>query len=109
LDHCALILKDTKPFRYLNVWQKDIHFRELIRTKWESYVIKGISLLIVSKILSSRLKRLLDKVIDSRQSDFLEGRGLLDSVLVASETLEEVKRKKKECVVFKVDLKRHMI
>ena len=58
---------------------------------------------IISKILSSRLKRVLNKVIDPRKSAFLEGRGLLDSVLVANETLEEVKRKKKECVVFKVD------
>ena len=34
---------------------------------------------------------------------FLEGRGLLDSVLVANEVLEEMKRKKKSCVFFKVD------
>jgi len=58
---------------------------------------------IISKILNSRLKRVLNKVIDPRQSAFLEGRGLLDSVLVANETIEKVKRKKKECVVFKVD------
>jgi len=39
---------------------------------------------IISKILSSRLKMVLKKVIDPRQSAFLEGRGLLDSVLVAN-------------------------
>ncbi|XP_068472094.1 uncharacterized protein [Phaseolus vulgaris] len=53
--------------------------------------------------LAERLKRVQNKVIDPRQFAFSEGRGLLDSVLVANETLEEVKRKKKECVVFKVD------
>jgi len=57
----------------------------------------------VSKILSIRLKRVISKVIDIRQSVFLEGRGLLDSILVANETLEELKRKKKSCVLFKVD------
>jgi len=57
----------------------------------------------MAKILFSRLKRVLDKVIDYRQFAFLEGRRLLDNVLVANETIEEVKRKKKECVFFKVD------
>ena len=46
---------------------------------------------------------MISKVIYSRQSAFLEGRGLLDSVLLANKVLEEVKRKKKTCVIFKVD------
>jgi len=58
---------------------------------------------IVSKFLSLRMKKVISKLIDTRQSDFLEGRGLLDSVLVANEVLEEVKRRKKSCVHFKVD------
>jgi len=58
---------------------------------------------IISKALSLHLKKVISKVIDVRQSAFLEGRGLLDSVLVENEVLEEYKRKKKSCVFFKVD------
>ena len=46
---------------------------------------------------------MIGKIIDARQLAFLEGRGLLDNVLVANEILEEYKRKRKSCVVFKVD------
>jgi len=58
---------------------------------------------IISKSLSLRLKSVLHKVIDQTQSAFLKGRGLLDSVVVANETIDEVKRKKKKCIVVKVD------
>jgi len=53
---------------------------------------------IVAKILSRRLKGVLQKVIDSRKTTFLEGRGLMDSVFITNETLEEVKRKRIKCL-----------
>jgi len=58
---------------------------------------------IVAKILSLRMNKVSHKVIDARQSMFLEDRGILDSVLVANEVPKEVKRRKSSCVFFKVD------
>ena len=45
-------------------------------------------------------------MIDVIQSAFLEGRSLLDNVLVANKVLDEMKRRKKKCVFFKVDFKK---
>jgi len=45
----------------------------------------------------------MNKIIDFRQSAFLEGRSLMDNVSIVNEVLEEMKRKKKSCMVFKMD------
>jgi len=58
---------------------------------------------VVAKILSPWLKKVLYKVINARQLVFLEGRGIMDSVLVANEVLEEVKTRKNSFNFFKVD------
>jgi len=50
---------------------------------------------ILSKILYKRIKKVLDKAIDDSQSAFISGRELLDSILVANEVVEEIKKKKK--------------
>lgn len=58
---------------------------------------------ILANILSNRLKRVLDKVINSRQNTFLAGRQLQHRVLVANKVVEEAKRLKTKCLIFKVD------
>jgi len=58
---------------------------------------------IITKVLSSRIKRVLPTIIDVSQSDFLKGRGMLDSVLVANEVVEELKRYMRSGLCLKVD------
>ena len=62
---------------------------------------------VVAKIMSLRLK-VLHKVIDVRKFAFLEGRGLMDSVLVANEVLEEVKRRKRSCIFSMLTMRKCM-
>ena len=46
---------------------------------------------LISKILSNRVKKVLPKITDGSQFAFIFGRGLMDSILVANETVEYIK------------------
>lgn len=58
---------------------------------------------ILAKLLTKRMKKVMDGIIDDRQSVFFGDRFLFQSTLVANEAIEEAKRKKKECLFLKVD------
>jgi len=61
---------------------------------------------ILSKIMANRLKKILPSIIDVNQSAFLSGRGLLDNILVANETVDYLKKEKKSGVIVKVDFEK---
>ncbi|KAJ0575381.1 putative RNA-directed DNA polymerase [Helianthus annuus] len=61
---------------------------------------------ILSKILSNRLKRVMDGVISQTQSAFVGGRNILDSPLIVSETISWAKKNKKKIMIYKVDFQR---
>ena len=63
----------------------------------------GCTYKIVAKLLSNRLKKVMPSIIDERQSAFIQGRQLLHSVITVNEVVEEAKRGRKPCLVFKVD------
>jgi len=58
---------------------------------------------IITKVLSGRIRNVISKVIDTSQSAFLKDRGMLDSVLVANEVVEELRRYGKSGLCLKVD------
>ena len=58
---------------------------------------------IIAKILVVRVKKVIGKIIGEVQNAFIEGRYILDGVLIANETMEFLKRKKMKGLIFKVD------
>lgn len=58
---------------------------------------------IVAKILTMRLKKVMNSFIGPLQTSFIEGRQILDGVLLAGELIETCKRKKTPAAILKID------
>ena len=63
---------------------------------------------IVSKIRSSSLKKVIAPLIDESQTAFVTNRQILDGVLIASESLRWLKKRKIPGTLIKLDSKRPM-
>lgn len=62
---------------------------------------------VLSKLLASRLKMVLESVISPCHSTFLPRRNILDGVVVVNEILDLARKIKDKCLMFKVILRRH--
>jgi len=58
---------------------------------------------IISKLLASRVKQVMSEVISDHQNAFIKGRQILDSVLIANEAINFMKKKKSKGYLFKLD------
>ncbi|GKU89787.1 hypothetical protein SLEP1_g3881 [Rubroshorea leprosula] len=56
----------------------------------------GVMYKILAKLLANRLRKVLDKIIGEQQMAFIEGRQLMDGVVIANEVIDEAKRKRKK-------------
>uniref|UniRef100_A0A803P465 Reverse transcriptase domain-containing protein n=1 Tax=Cannabis sativa TaxID=3483 RepID=A0A803P465_CANSA len=61
---------------------------------------------IIAKMLSIRLRGVLGETILETQSAFVEGRQILDSVLIANETVEDYRSRGRSGLVFKIDFEK---
>jgi len=77
----------------------------------EVYDFRPISLVgslykVIAKVLSSRLKKVLAKLVGDTQIAFVEGRQILDGALIANEVVQWLKKRKKSGVLLKLDFQK---
>ena len=66
----------------------------------------GVIYKVIAKVLAGRLKKVLPAIIDESQSAFIKDRGLTDSVLLANEVIEDLRRKGRRGLCLKVDFEK---
>eukprot|EP00253_Pinus_taeda_P022541 PITA_22541 len=59
---------------------------------------------IITSMMAKRLKPLLDKLISAEQTGFVEGRQILDGLVVTQEVIHSLKVKKQKGMMIKLDL-----
>ena len=61
---------------------------------------------IIAKVLSGYLRGVLHETIHSTQGTFVQGRQIVDAVLIANEIVDEKRRSGQEGIVFKIDFEK---
>ncbi|PNX80406.1 cysteine-rich receptor-like protein kinase, partial [Trifolium pratense] len=102
--HSNAVLPKALTSSFLTLVPKKDHPQDLF--DYRPICLIGCLYKILSKLLASRLKRVLGKLVSKCQSAFLPQRQILDGVVVLNEILDLAKRRKDKCMMFKVDFER---
>ena len=60
----------------------------------------------LAKVLANRLKLVLAKVISNTQNVFVEGRQIVDTMLIANETIDSILKSKVGAILCKLDIEK---
>jgi hypothetical protein len=61
---------------------------------------------IIAKVLTARLARVMNSIVEPTQSVFLKGRNLVDGVVVVNEVVDLARRNGQSCLILKVDFEK---
>jgi hypothetical protein len=66
----------------------------------------NVSFKIITKILMMRLESCMSRIINKCQSAFIKGRNIMDGVMILHEIVHDVKVRKKDGVILKLDFEK---
>ena len=61
---------------------------------------------LIVKVLANRLKKVMNKLVNSAQNAFVEGIQILDASLIANEAIDSMLKKKEKGVLCKLDIEK---
>ncbi|KAL3683856.1 hypothetical protein R1sor_001878 [Riccia sorocarpa] len=73
---------------------------------WRPITLLTLTYKIISKVLTGRLKKILPGLVDERQTGFVDGRSIHDSILLHRFIQEYAQATKQESVLLKVDFEK---
>ena len=60
----------------------------------------------LAKVLANKLKKVVGKVVSKAQGAFVEGRQILDAVLIANKAIDSVMKNNENGIMFKLDIEK---
>jgi hypothetical protein len=73
---------------------------------FDQYSLCNLCYKIISKVIAKRLRPILSRVLSEEQLGFLKGQQILDAIGTAQECLHNIKSKKLQAIILKLDLKK---
>ena len=61
---------------------------------------------LIAKVLANKLKKVMSKLVNKAQNDFVEGRQILDASLIANEVIDSMTRRKEKGILCKLDVEK---
>lgn len=61
---------------------------------------------LISKVLAKRMSNVMGEVIGENQNAFVEGRQILDAVMVVNEVVDDLVGQKKEGIICKINMEK---